>query len=448
MWPFPQLEAQDMNRKAIGAAAAAALAAVALAVAPTFAQDPGEPTLISADGPSAGTTIASGVSSTGAAIGPDGALYVGVGGTAEASDEELTLPADLAELFGLDTVLFGLNSTVMRVDPDDGAVTTYADNLPSVSDAVGGEPFMSPTDVIFVDNTLYVLITGGAPDVGGIAADWPNGIYTPDGDGWDLVADINQFNDDNPVDFPDAGPGGNPFAIDLRGSEFIVSDGNYNRLLRVTMAGDISVFSAFDNVVPTGLAAGGPGPVLNTWFSAAPHFPEDSYLTSIAFPTGAATPLEGSNVYAQLIDVEFGPGGAVYVLQMGDQQLDEAGPPPPGRLLKWSDGSFDVLVTGLFLPTSVNFSGDTAYITSLTGDVLQVEGVSALVPIEEAPAPEPTTAPPPAPAPTTAPPVGPISPPNTGTGDASGVESYTMLVLVLALAGTAAVGVGVLRARG
>ena len=113
-----------------------------------------------------------------------------------------------------------------------------------------------------MNGQIYVLTSGGLNYLGGSAVDYPNGIYRlEDDDTWTLVADISAFNDDNPVSFPDAGPGGNPFAFEARGSEFIVSDGNYNRLLRATTAGDISILASFDNVVPTGLETDGGGPV-------------------------------------------------------------------------------------------------------------------------------------------------------------------------------------------
>jgi hypothetical protein len=377
--------------------------------------------------PSAGSVLASGVSSTGGAIGPDGALYAGVAGTAEPADEELTLPPALAEAFGIETIWFGLHSKVVRIDPETGEVTDYAEGLPSTSDVFGGEPFTAPADVIFVGDRLYVLLTGGAPPE--IDKPWPNGVYRYEGDGvWTLVVDLREFALENPVAFPDAAPDGNPFAIDLRDGAFIISDGNHNRILRATTEGEVSVVAAFDNIVPTGLAAGGSGPILNTWFSAEPHVASASFLISVPPLSGEATEVAGG--YAQLIDVEFGPGGKTYVLQFGDQALDEAAPPPPGRLLVLEHGELLPIVTGLMLPTSVNFSGDTAYITSLTGDVVAVPNVSGLEPARE-PAPRPTTAP--APVPTR--PSGTITPPDTGNAAENAVPA-PMLALVALVFGT------------
>jgi hypothetical protein len=279
--------------------------------------------------------------------------------------------------------------------------------------------------------------------MGGPAADYPNGVYKlEDDDTWTVVVDISAFNDANPVDFPDAAPGGNPFALDVRGNEFIISDGNYNRLIRATAAGDASLLAQFDNVVPTGLATQGSGPVWNTHFSAFPHAPEDSHLVSVGYPSGGVQQVAGG--YAQLIDVEFGAGGT-YVLQFGDQSLDEEAPPPPGRLLRLeADNTLTPVVVGLMLPTSVNFSGDTAYITSLTGDVLAVEGVAALPGIEEQPAPEPTAAPPVA-SPTV--PTGPIVPPNTGMGGGDDSAMPLGLITALAIVGLAIASAGALVAR-
>jgi hypothetical protein len=373
--------------------------------------------------PSSGTVLASGLSSTGGAVGPDGAFYVAQAGTG--GPTEIIFPDDIAELFGADKGYFGFTGGVARVDPATGDVTTMT-GLPSGALEPGGEG-SGAADVAFMGDTMYVLITGGLNYVGGAAADYPNGIYRHDGGtSWTVVADLSAFNDANPVDFPDAAPGGNPFALDVRGSEFIISDGNYNRLLRATTDGEVSILASFDNVVPTGLATRDSGPVYNTWFSAFPHAPGDSFVVTVGVPTGAVTQV--ADTFAQLIDVEFGAGGT-YVLQFGDQSLSEEEPPPPGRLLRLNGSELETVVTGLFLPTSVSFSGDTAFVTSLAGDVIKIDGVSALAPIEEEQAPEPT----PAPAPSPTAPIGPITPPNTGSG---GMASGGMPVaLIIALAG-------------
>jgi hypothetical protein len=136
-----------------------------------------------------------------------------------------------------------------------------------------------------------------------------------------------------------------------------------------------------------------------------------------------------------MIDVQTGPGGSLYVLQFGDQQLDENAPPPPGRLYKLDGGELVALVEGLMLPTSLSFVGDTAYITSLTGEVWEIPGVSTLAPIASEPTAVPTTAPPPVASPTV--PVGTVTPPDTGTaGD--DVAAATPWLAVLLLAGASA----------
>jgi hypothetical protein len=72
---------------------------------------------------------------SGSTIGPDGALYV--------TD--------------------GPGGRVLRVDPDTGAMTTFADGLPPTT-PVGG--IGGAMDVAFVDGTAYVLVTLVGPSLG------------------------------------------------------------------------------------------------------------------------------------------------------------------------------------------------------------------------------------------------------------------------------------------
>jgi len=389
-------------------AAAALLGVAATLLAPTVsAQEEGPP-------PSAGTKIAEGLQGTiGAAVGPDGALYVAEAGTG--GDIELTPPPDFPPDEPVPT--FGLTGRVSRIDPETGERTTVASGIGSIGgpDGAGGA-----VDVAFMGDDMFVLTTGSADAFG--QEDWPNGIYRADGTDIELVANISEFNDANPVDFPDAAPGGNPFALDVRGNEFFVTDGNYNRILRVTSAGAISILHAFDNVVPTGLETGSSGPILMTQFSAFPHTADTSFVVSVAVPTGTDATIAGG--FAQLIDVENGPGGT-YALQFGSTDTSPEGDPFSGKILTLANGELSPLVTGFMLPTSLDFSGDTAYVTTLLGEVWQIEAFSTVEP----PAPEPTAAPTTAPAATPTARTG-VTAPDTGTGPGSD-DSGAMLMLAL-----------------
>jgi hypothetical protein len=159
--------------------------------------------------------------SSGSTVGPDGALYV-------------------AE---------GLVGRISRVDPGTGMVTTFAEGLPSWIIGVGG-----PIDVAFIDGTAYVLVTAvGFPFGGSI-----NGIYRIDGpNSYTIIADLGAFSASNPPATPFDVPDGLQYALETFRGGFLVTDGHHNRVLRVTLEGDVSVFKEFGNIVPTGLEVHG-----------------------------------------------------------------------------------------------------------------------------------------------------------------------------------------------
>ncbi|HXK34000.1 MAG TPA: ScyD/ScyE family protein [Dehalococcoidia bacterium] len=381
--------------------------------------------------PPGAEVLASGlVTQGGSVLGPDGALYVAEQGSG--GDTELTAPPG-AGLEGVD-IRFGLTAQITRIDTATGEKSVAAAGLPSVT--FDGEPAGGPIDVAFLDGDLHYLTTGSADALG--ATDWPNGVYRVEDDGSStLVANISEFNNDNPVDFEDAMPGGNPFAFDVRGDGFIVTDGNYNRVLRVDGDGTISILAAFGNVVPTGLEASS-GPILMTQLGPFPHDPADGKVVQIGFPSGSVSELASG--FSQLIDVQVGPNGNIYVLQFGDQpESPESEEGPPGRLLILQNGQLLPLVEDVIIPVSLNISGDTAFITSLTGSVWRIDGLSSLQPVE----PEPTVAPaPPSPVPTAR--AGVITAPDTGTGSAGGEGGALPLVAAaLTLAAVAAGATGI-----
>ena len=149
-------------------------------------------------------------------------------------------------------------------------------------------------------------------------------------------------------------------------------------MLRVTLDGEITVFIAFGNIVPTGLAVRG-----NTVYMAeagpVPHLPQNGKVVSFEpkSPT-AAVVASGAPL---LVDVEFGGGGSLYALSQG---IFPVGSPPAtpalnntGSLVKVNaDGTFTFVMDSLDQPTSLEFIGNTAYFVTLTGEIWKIGGVS------------------------------------------------------------------------
>ena len=79
-----------------------------------------------------------------------------------------------------------------------------------------------------------------------------------------------------------------------------------------------------------------------------------------------------------LVDVEFGRGQRLYALSQGffTPGHPEGSPADPntGALLEVNaDGTFSTIVSGLNQPTSLEIIGDTAYVVTLTGEILRME---------------------------------------------------------------------------
>jgi len=296
------------------------------------------------------SVLASGLESPiGSTIGPDGALYV-------------------AE---------GQAGRISRVDPQTGNVTTFASGLPKALISVSGFPLGGPTDVAFIGNTAYALVTLVDPDVSGSDKD---GIYRVDGpDSFTVIADIGEFNVNNPPTIPFAiqVPTGVQFAMQPYQGGFLVTDGHLNRVLSVTLDGKISVAEAFDDIVPTGLTLGPRHTVFMAEAGPVPHNPQDGKI--VKFRPNSPDVTEVASGASLLVGVKFA-GGHLYALSQGPG-VPGAPPGSPaqpnsGALVRANpDGTFTFLVDHINLPASFNFIGHTAYIVTLTGEVLQVNHV-------------------------------------------------------------------------
>jgi hypothetical protein len=421
-----------MKRILLAAAAVVAVLAVLAISRGANAQAPG---------PSAGRTLAGGLlNPKGLAIGPDGMIYVAEGGTGGAG--RVTLDGNEST--------FGDTGRISKIDPATGTRTTVIDGLPS-NGSLDSPEAIGPTDVGFIGSTLYYLQTHGGEAYG--FPDQPTGIYriTTGGDA-QLVADIGQFNIDNPVaDIVTGGQedievGGNPYSMIVRDNVFYVTDGNQNQVMRVTASGDITrVAELPGHPVTTGITfspAGGPFYVTN--FGAFP-FTADKGTVYTVSPGGTVTKIAGgTGGMSMMIDAGFGPGNQLYSLQFADEATDPNGPPFAfftGKVLKVnSNGTYSPVITGLMIPTAMLFDGDTLYITNAgvgtDGEIIVVENFSSVQPPAANPTPTAGAGSPVATATRSG-----IVAPDTGTGDSAGGGSGTLFV-VLALAAGAALCVG------
>jgi len=289
------------------------------------------------------TGLASGSGST---VGPDGALYVTEGAAGRVS----------------------------RVDPQTGAVTTFASGLPPSIAAVGIGGAM---DVEFRGSTAYVLVTLVGPEVGGSEGDVV-GIYRVDGpDDFTVIADIGAWSLDHPPDTPFFVPTGVQYAMEKYRNGFLVTDGHHNRVLLVTLDGTVTEAIAFGNIVPTGLERHG-----NTVYMAeagpVPHLPQDGKIVSFQTNSDAVTEVAvGGRL---LVDVEFGTGRDLFALAQGEftPGNPEGSPANPntGQLLKVDGQGFTVVEEPLNQPTSLELIGKTAYVVTLGGEIWKIDNVA------------------------------------------------------------------------
>ena len=298
-------------------------------------------------GPTATRLVTGLQGAMGSTIGPDGALYVTEGAVGKIS----------------------------RVDPQTGEKTTFASGLPTAIPAIG---IGGAIDIAFIDNIAYVLVTLVNDPL--FPSSDVDGIYRVDGpDSFTVVADIGQFNLDNPptIPFPYFIATGLQFKLETYRGGFLVSDSHLNRVLRVTLDGEISVLIDFGNIVPTGLEVRG-----NTVYMAEagpdPHVPQDGKVVSFGPRSPTATEVASGTPF--LLDVEFDGGGRLYALSHGtvDPNIDPSNAVPyTGALVKVNeDGTFTVIMDGLDRPTSLEFIGNTAYFVTLTGEIWKIDGVS------------------------------------------------------------------------
>jgi hypothetical protein len=328
----------------------AALVAMIVPIAASGAPPAGE----SGD-PELVATLPGGAGS-GSTVGPGGALYV-------------TQPAA---------------GEIWRIDPASGERTLYASGLPRRFSQL---PFGGVMDVAFIGSTAYALVSVvGAQFPADLFACHPQtvGIYRVDGPtSSTVVADIGTFacNNPPPPDIAIVVPTGVQYALETYRGGFLVTDGHHNRVLHVTLDGNVTEMIQFGNIVPTGLAVSG-----NTVFMAeagpVPHLPQNGKVVS--FEPGSSSVTEVAHGAPLLVDVERGRGRTLFALSQGVFPCGAdpacAGSPAShdtGSLVKANaNGTFTTIADELDQPTSLELVGTTAYVVTLGGEIWKIVDVS------------------------------------------------------------------------
>jgi hypothetical protein len=279
---------------------------------------------------------------SGSTVGPDGALYV---------------PEPVS-------------GEVTRIEPETGATTVVASCLPPQV-RVGGAG--GARDVAFLGSTMYALTSMVSEDVGGSAV---TGVFRVEDGTCEVVADIGAWTMANPPppDFDFFVPTGVPYAMEAYGDGFLVTDGHANRVLQVTLDGQVRTVLQLGNVVPLGLEVVD-RTVYFTLAGPVPHLPEDGQVLSLDVGSGDSELVASGG--RLLIDVEAGRH-ALYALAHGDfpEGAPEGSPalPDTGQLLVADRaGGFDVVAGGLDRPTSMEVVDGNGYVVTYDGEVWRIE---------------------------------------------------------------------------
>jgi hypothetical protein len=259
----------------------------------------------------------------------------------------------------------GAIGRISRVDPETGAVTTFASGLPAALPSIG---IGGVWDVAFLGNTAYALVTLVGPDVGGKDV---VGIYRIDGpNSFTVIADIGAFSLAHPPTTDFFVPTGVQYSIQTYHGAFLVTDGHHNRVLHVQRNGEITEVKTFGNIVPTGLALSG-NSIYMAQAGPVPHLPENGKVVSFGLNSSTVkTVASGARL---LVDVEFYRSKVLFALSQGVWDgVQEGSPAEPNTgslMLVNDDGTFTPVGDVLDRPTSLEFINNTAYIVTLTGEV-------------------------------------------------------------------------------
>src|SRR4051794_28778525 len=313
-------------------------------------------------------------------FGPDGVLYVAEAGSG--GDQSCAAGAEGG------TSCYGSTGAVTAIGRRGGQHRVVT-GLPSFAGQGTGAQAAGPSDVAPSGRGLLVSVGLGrnpaeraklpAPfqDAGWLLSADPRSDRTT------RVADIAGFEATaDPVKDP-RGPDSNPNAVLATGSGAVVVDAGGNSLLRVSRKGQVGLIATFPTRPQTvGVQVPGGPPVGAT--VKAQSVPTSVTRAGGAYVVGELTGfpfakdgaqlwrVDGSQPevlasgFTNLIDVETGPHGTLYVLEIAKDGLLSAAPgqAPVGQLLRVGRDGAQQVVAELPAPGGLAIRGSTAYVST------------------------------------------------------------------------------------
>lgn len=325
------------------------------------------------------------------AFGPEGALYVTEAGSGGSG------PCFRTNTGGTATFCYGPTGAVSRLWH--GLQERVATGLPSYAQVNSGRG-EGPSGIAFqgLGNAYVTIGLEESPHLRDQAPEQLGGLGTlvhllpsalapgrrpDDGDGWEIVADLAQYE----LDFnPDCGDlDSNPFSLMMDGGDAIVADAGANAFIRVAANGSISPFAVFSNnttkpgegcppaatrdFVPTTITVGPDGAYYIGHLNGFPLVVGGSSIYRMERDGAPEVALTG---FTFIVAIAFDEAGNLYVLQNSDGPSSAA----PGSLVRVApDGTRSTVVAGLERASGLAIGPDGGiYVSTIPGKNYRGEG--------------------------------------------------------------------------